>query len=470
MTLRFQGEKEFFFREHYYQQSLLHIRIAILVSMFIYGIFLVLDYNLAPELLGPFSFLRFLIAIPFAGIILLYSYTPGFSKYYQFLVAMITVVAGLGILAMIYLAWKNGNSQVVHHYYVGIILVFIFSYNFLKLRFIWASYSGLFLVIAYLVLLFGFIKPDFQFALISGFFLISANIMGMFSAYLFEFSFRKEFYFNELLKKEKQKSLELNENLEKEIHFRTRELNSALDQAEQSDHLKSVFLANMSHEIRTPLNGILGFTDLLQNEDLDEKRRKLYLNIINDRSNYLLSILNNIIDFSLIKSNQLKLRETDFNVNHSLNTLYIFLETHFSKKNIEFRLELEKPEEEILIRSDKTKIEQILSNLVENAAKYTQKGHVLLGYKLYHDYLRLYVADTGPGIPFKYRKYIFRSFAKMEENDVEFKSGTGLGLAICKGLADFIGADIHFNTEENKGTRFFLDLPSKVIIKGRLSD
>ncbi len=470
LTLRFHGEKDFFFREHYYRESLVHIRIAILVSIFIYAAFLLLDYKLAPELIGPYSLVRFGIAIPFAGIIYVYSYLPGFSRNYQFLVAMITIVAGMGIIAMMYLGWKIGNAEIVHHYYVGIILVFIFSYNFLKLRFIWASISGVVLVIVYLLLLLLFIKPGIRFTLTSGFFLIAANIMGMFSAYLFEYAFRKEFYFNELLKKEKQKTQELNENLEKEIRNRTRELNSALDHAEQSDHLKSMFLANMSHEIRTPLNGILGFTDLLQNEELDEKRRKMYLNIIQDRSNYLLSILNNIIDFSLIKSNQLKFTETEFNLNHSLNTLYIFLENIFTKGNLEFKLELEKPEEEILIRTDKTKIEQILTNLVENAAKYTQKGHVIMGYKFFRDYLRIYVADTGPGIPFEYRKYIFRSFAKMEDSDVEFKSGAGLGLAICKGLADFIGANIHFNTEESKGTRFFLDLPTSVILKGGLSD
>jgi signal transduction histidine kinase len=440
--------------------------------MLIYGLFGILDAKLAPDLLHEFLLYRFAISIPVAAIILGLSFTRGFYKYYQAIASLITIVAGGFIVLMVYKAWENQNEIIIQTYYVGLILVFIFSYNFLKMRFIWASISGFILLGLYEFLLFTTISPTPELALSSSFFLISANLMGMFSSYLFEFSFRKEFYTNEMLKKEKQRTQELNDNLETEIRKRTRELNNAREKAEQSDHLKSMFLANMSHEIRTPLNGILGFTDLLQNEDLDEQRKNLYLNIINDRGNYLLSILNNIIDFSLIRSNQLSMNEEDFNLNHSLNTLYIFLENNFNKSGtteVKFRLELEHPDKEFTIHADRTKLEQILTNLVENSSKYTEKGEVIIGYKLFRDYLRLYVADTGAGIPYQYRKYIFRSFAKMEDQDVDFKGGAGLGLAICKGLADFMGANIHFQTEENKGTRFYLDLPASVLVKDQSS-
>jgi len=455
-TLEFPVKLEKKFRDWYFHESLVHIRTATILSILVYSVFSFLDYSLIPELFKEFSLIRYCLPIPFAIFLILFSYSPSFKKLFQLLLSILVFFAGLGIIMMIYLASKEGREDVASIYYAGLILVYIFGYNFLKMRFFWASLSGWSIFIVFeIVFLFHTDLPSMT-ILSTNFFFISANLMGMFSCYLFELTIRKDFFNQHLLDHERNKVNLMNKELEKRVIERTADLEKAKTKAEESDRLKSAFLANMSHEIRTPMNGILGFTELLASNMLEENKMQKFAQIVNDRANYLMSLLNNLIDISLIEAGQLKLNYEEFDIHTALKKLHSFMNFMFIKNpNLSFELNLQ--EDNKLINTDQNKLEQILTNFIGNASKFAKSGKVELGYRIMGTKIRFYVSDEGPGVPEDERDSIFNHFIKYEKNNEKFKEGSGLGLAISRGLADFLDAVVGFEIEENKGSVFYVD-------------
>ena len=220
------------------------------------------------------------------------------------------------------------------------------------------------------------------------------------------------------------------------------ELEKARSRAEQSDKLKSAFLANMSHEIRTPLNAIVGFSDLLMvTEDQEEKEE--FIQIINANNELLLKLINDILDLSKI----------DFDLAVYFNELAASM--HRRVVNPQVRLVPVNPYETCTVRLDKNRLAQILTNFVTNAIKYTSKGTIEMGYEKIDENIRLYVRDTGIGIPADKKDKVFHRFEKLDE----FAQGTGLGLSICKAIVEACRGEIGFESEFDKGSLFWAVLP-----------
>lgn len=235
--------------------------------------------------------------------------------------------------------------------------------------------------------------------------------------------------------------------------------------AEESENLKLSFLANMSHEIRTPLNAIIGFSDIIKSNKLAEEETEEYLNIIDINSKRLLNLINDVIIMSLIESNQVK-----------LNKVYFSLQSLFHELNITFtdRLKEEGKVDKIKlffknmlninaqsVYSDRFRINQILSNLIDNSIKYSQSGVVEIACRKYkHDLLLFYVKDKGIGIDDSIKHLIFKSFAQADNSTTRKFEGAGLGLSISKKLVELLGGEIWYESEKDKGSTFYFTIQS----------
>lgn len=230
------------------------------------------------------------------------------------------------------------------------------------------------------------------------------------------------------------------------------ELEKARKQAEQSDKLKSAFLANMSHEIRTPLNAIVGFSDLLMiTDDPDEKEE--YSKIINTNNELLLKLINDILDLSKIEAGSVELKYEVFDLAVYFEELATSMQWRITNPKV--RLNSVNPYTTCMVKLDKKRLTQILTNYVTNAIKYTPEGTIEMGYEEVEGGIRIYVRDTGIGIPEDKKDKVFFRFEKLDE----FAQGTGLGLSICKAIVDACEGSLGFESEYGKGSFFWAVLP-----------
>ena len=236
------------------------------------------------------------------------------------------------------------------------------------------------------------------------------------------------------------------------------ELKIALAKAQESDRLKSSFLANMSHEIRTPMNGIIGFSELFLNPELSYAERKEYAKIVINSSKRLLSIVNDILDISKIEAGVVKLNYENVNINELLYDLETFYAPKAQRNNLELICVKGLKNTESNIKIDKTKLNQVITNLVSNAFKFTNKGSIEFGYELVDGYLRFYVKDTGVGIDEKQHDVIFDRFIQVDEDYSKQSKGTGLGLAISKRFVELFKGEIWLNSSK-EGTTIFFTIP-----------
>jgi PAS domain S-box-containing protein len=249
----------------------------------------------------------------------------------------------------------------------------------------------------------------------------------------------------------------------------TEELKIARDKAEESDRLKSAFLANMSHEIRTPMNGIVGFSQMLGDPRLRKDEREAFIKIVNSSCEQLLHIINDIIDISKIEAGQVDFSESTFSIRELLEEVYSF----FLPAAKEIKIELAKDpvpsyiEENII--SDRTKIRQVLDNLMSNALKFTNSGRVVISCGLEDQFIRFMVKDTGIGIRPGMQEIIFERFRQADTSFAKTHSGTGLGLSISKAFVEKMGGSIGVLSEEGNGSSFWFRLPYKPFT-GRLED
>jgi signal transduction histidine kinase/ligand-binding sensor domain-containing protein/CheY-like chemotaxis protein len=275
---------------------------------------------------------------------------------------------------------------------------------------------------------------------------------------------------NELLSQMSEKILQQNKELEQHysdlgelIEERTRELEKAKNKAEESDKLKSAFLANMSHEIRTPMNAIVGFANLLKDEDITQHEKIEFVEIINSNSDMLLVLIDDILDLSLIEADQLIIRKEIIVLNEFLDHLYSAFSLMNSKNEIDVVLNNEMYASDLRILCDKIRLKQILSNLMSNALKFTETGRVELEFAWRNHRLEFIVKDTGIGIPRSELTNIFDRFRKSDYGQQVIYRGTGLGLTISKALAILLGGDITVESQLGKGSVFTLTLPENII-------
>jgi signal transduction histidine kinase len=230
-----------------------------------------------------------------------------------------------------------------------------------------------------------------------------------------------------------------------------RKLKKAKEKAERSEYLKTSFLANISHEIRTPLNAIVGFSQIITEAETPEDKREIQ-RIIQENNDRLLYLVNELLDFTKIEANMVKFDLKPIRVNEICKTIYDSFILRFSP---EVQFINESLDTEHYIVADKNRTIQVISNLIENALKYTKFGSIRFGYKLKGDYIEFYVADTGTGIPSEQLDAIFNRFVKANDN----VQGTGLGLSICKMLIEKMGGKIYADSELGKGSIFKFTLP-----------
>ncbi len=221
--------------------------------------------------------------------------------------------------------------------------------------------------------------------------------------------------------------------------------------AEESDRLKSAFLANMSHEIRTPLNAIVGFSSLLaESENLAE--REQYLSVIQKNNELLLQLISDILDLAKIEAGTFDITLADFDVNQLCEEVVYSL---IMKVSPNVMLSFEDRIPQCFLHSDRNRIFQILSNFINNAIKFTEKGSIRLGYRITGEQIKFYVEDTGIGIPPENTRHIFERFVKLNS----FIHGTGLGLPICKSIIEKLDGEISVESTVGKGSCFWFTLP-----------
>lgn len=239
------------------------------------------------------------------------------------------------------------------------------------------------------------------------------------------------------------------------------ELIRARKKAEDSDNLKSAFLANLSHEIRTPMNAIVGFSTLLKDEGLSAEKRDNYISIIQNSSNHLLSIINDIIEISKIDTNQVVPNINSVKINLLLNEIFQIFS--MSSRETGIALELKKAEipGELDIMTDEVKLRQVIINLLTNAFKFTENGKIEFGYEI-NNMLLFFVKDTGIGIDEKYHSLIFERFRQVENEISLNKGGSGLGLAISKAYVEMLGGKIYLESSLNSGSKFWFTIPLKI--------
>ena len=241
-----------------------------------------------------------------------------------------------------------------------------------------------------------------------------------------------------------------------ELKETERKLIAARDKAEELDRLKSAFLANMSHEIRTPLNAIVGFSSLLT-ETEDMKDRKQYMAIVQENTELLLQLISDILDLSKMESGAFEFVKSDTDVNLLCSEIIRSLRM---KVPAGVELVFEECLPGCHVWADKNRLNQVISNFINNALKFTFSGSITLGYYRQTDgYLRFYVRDTGMGIPRNKIKTVFDRFVKLNS----FVHGTGLGLSICKSLVEQMGGTIGVESEEGEGSCFWFTYPYQEI-------
>ena len=243
----------------------------------------------------------------------------------------------------------------------------------------------------------------------------------------------------------------------------TTELILAKEKAEENDQLKSTFLANMSHEIRTPMNAILGFSELVNEPEIDHEERKRFLKIINKSSYHLLNLINDLVDISKFQSQQMKIFLTPVKLNELLNEMRDYFNGELlnnSKHNLlklTFNLGLE--DAESMIKTDSTRLQQILNNIIGNAIKFTESGEIHISYKVKNDMLHFKVLDDGIGIVPDQQERIFERFSQADSTISKEYGGTGLGLSISKACIDLLGGNIWCESRENIGTKMQFTIP-----------
>jgi len=239
------------------------------------------------------------------------------------------------------------------------------------------------------------------------------------------------------------------------------EIISARDRAERSDKLKEVFLQNLSHEIRTPLNAIVGFAGLLNDPCLDPEQQMDFKTIIINSSNQLLSIVSDVLTVSRIQTGQEEIILKPTKINELIDNLKVIFTPQAERKKLTLIAKKQSDDALFTVLTDETKLIQILTNLLNNAVKFTHQGSIELGYEIADETIKFYVKDTGIGIPPEYHELIFERFRQADITISTNYGGTGLGLSISKSFAEMLDGSISVVSSPGKGSTFTLSIPFK---------
>lgn len=233
-----------------------------------------------------------------------------------------------------------------------------------------------------------------------------------------------------------------------------KELQIEMERAKEADKLKSAFVANVSHEIRTPLNAIVGFSNLLQEEDDDDSKSE-YIELINSNSDLLLRIINDVLDLSKMEAGVIKIEEKEFDMSACFDGVIASVKARV-RPSVD--LVANNPYKKCIILSDKNRVAQVLTNFITNAIKYTPAGTITASYVYENGGIKISVEDTGIGIAEDKQHLIFQRFEKLDN----FAQGTGLGLSICKAIVESCDGKIGFDSKESEGSTFWAIIPCQL--------
>lgn len=255
-----------------------------------------------------------------------------------------------------------------------------------------------------------------------------------------------------------QQNKEINQ-LNDEYKHQNEELQIAKDKAEESNTLKNAFLQNISHEIRTPMNAIIGFSNLLDSQDISDDERKSYSSVIVSGANQLLGILNDIITISSIEAKQEITKYVSFPVTNFIEHIVPPIEQLAIRKGISISVQYDMPDQQMVLCSDKQKLQIILHHVLTNAVKFTPSGSIVLLIKVVGNSIQFSIQDTGIGIPIEMLDEIFEKFRQADTSTTKQYGGLGLGLTISKKYAELLGGSIHIESEVGKGTNCIVTIP-----------
>lgn len=483
LTLRFTGAAaslENYFYEDYVAASLVNLRISLAAGILMYGGFGILDFLMMPEhTLIPWL-IRYLVVCPSLAAMLIITCFPRLYRYIQPLMSFVVTLGGLGIVAMIAVAPEPVN----HIYYAGLILIFIFGYTFVYLRFLWASLGGAIIVIAYEAVALSS-GMSLNTLISNNFFLLSANFAGMIACYSIEYSNRKNYFLNHLLEQEKTRIREANELLEMRVAERTEKLekiNSQLlreiedrhrleSQLKQAEKMQTIgnLAAGVAHDLNNILVGLVGYPDLLLMQlSKDSPLREDILRIRESglRASDIVQDLLTLARRGVTNKKVINLNATvrSYLQSPELNRLRQYHPLVIIKTDLEGEL--------LNIQGEQTQMNKVLMNLVTNAAEATLNGgdveittgnvyieRELCGMETIPpgEYVMLSVRDSGIGISAEDHQKIFEPFYSKKRMG---RSGTGLGMTVVWNTTKDLGGFINITSAEGKGTTFDLFLPA----------
>ena len=488
LTLAFSGEIKQYekaFRNDYFKRSLNPMRFSLILSIFFFSIFAFLDALLLPELKGMFWFIRFGIIAPLLSFVVLFSFSSGFKKYMQPVLAALMYITGLSIIVMtIFAANQAGN----YTYYAGLFLIFIIGYTFIKSRFIYATIVGWSIVASYEVAAIWISDTPIEILINNNFFFISANVIGMFISYFMEQSVRRDFYMRILLEKEQEKVQAANDALEKRVQERTRQLTLANkdlkkeiemrqhhekektkleDQLMQLQKMETIgtLAGGIAHDFNNILTPILGYTEMALEELSEESVLRYDIEQINGAATRGKDLVQQILTFS---------RQVDFDkkplkLDEVVREVMKLIRASFPS-NIEILQDLDSDTGTVL--ADSTQMHQIIMNLCTNAYHAMMGSGGQLSVKLDTArvgtrsikgsakiqkgiYVRLTISDTGHGMDKRTIERIFEPFFTKKE----VGSGSGLGLSVVHGIVNNYNGTIVVDSEPGVGSKFVIYLP-----------
>lgn len=482
-TLAFPGRLESEYLEDFYLKSLNQIRLILMSGILFYGIFGFLDAKLLPDAKWTLWVIRYLVVIPCILSVIAFSFSKRFKRYMQLCLATAITVSGLGIVTMILIA----KPPVNYSYYAGLILVLIFGYVFLRIRFVWAAAAGWTIVAFYEAASIWLTNTPMEILLNNNFFILSANVIGMFACYSAEYHSRRDFYLVKLLTVEQDKvraaNLELerrveertaqlvrsNEELVKEIeaHRRSEEEKRGLEhQLRQAQKMEAIgtLAGGIAHDFNNILSPIIGYAEMiLDDEDQASPIRRKVEQILMAASRAK-ELVRHILTFSRQTEQELLPMELHPIVKESLTLLRASLPS-----TIEIRQKIDTSCSPVL--ADATQIHQIVINLCTNAFHAMRDKGGVLGVEMTEvaidetdrtnlkikpgRYVRLSVSDTGTGIPKNILDRVFDPYFTTKPPG----EGTGLGLSVVHGIVKSYNGEIKIYSEVGKGTTVNVYLP-----------
>lgn len=487
LTLSFPKDLEKAFQDSYFQNSLRQVRIALLLSLLFYSVFGILDAWLVPEAKHKLWLIRYAIFAPYVIAVYLLSFSPHFKKYMQMSIAFGILIAGLGITVMILIAPYPAS----HSYYAGLLLVFIYGYTFAKLRFVWASFAGWLIVLAYEIAAIWLSPTPIPIFVNNNFFFLSGNILGMIACYSIEFYSRRDFMQARLLKEEKKKVTKVNQELENRVQIRTSQLvktNKELTQeivdrkrAEKDQRQLEIQLrksqkmeaigtlaGGVAHDLNNILSGIVSYPELLLMDVPPESPLR----------QPLLTIQESGLKAAAIVQDLLTLARRGVSVTEVTNLNQLieqYLKSPENHKILEYhpgvKVETCLQPKIFNILGSPIHLSKTIMNLVSNAAEAMPSGgaiHIttenqyidrpIKGYDTVAegDYVKLTVSDNGVGIS---PEVIDRIFEPFYTKKTMGRSGTGLGMAVVWGTVKDHDGYIDVQSELGEGTAFTLYFP-----------